>query len=67
MKRTYSSMLEIYGEIKDGPREAMNDPTKLAYAVKSEYFDLYNREKESLADKKFDMEVAVSLVVEVTF
>ena len=67
VKRTYSPMLQVYGEIKENPREAMNNPDTMANKIRNEYFEFYNREMEFLADKKFDMEVAISLAIELSF
>jgi hypothetical protein len=67
MKRTYSPMLQVYQEIKDNPREAMNNPDTVANKIRNEYFEFYNREMELLADKKFDMEVAISIALELSF
>jgi hypothetical protein len=45
----------------------MNNPETMVHKIRGEYFEFYNREMEFLADKKFDMEVAVSLALEIEF
>ena len=67
VKRTYSPMLQVYEEIKDNPREAMNNQNTMVNKIRNEYFEFFNREKELLADKKFDMEVAISIALELSF